>query len=552
MWQQNWREQIWSDLDRAWDIIIIGGGITGAGILREAARANLRALLVEQHDFASGTSSRSGKMVHGGLRYLKNAQIKLTIESVRERDRLVREGRGLVTPNAFLLANFKHDSPPDWVFGIGLMMYDTLALRWQHEHLTPQRARELVPELQSPELVGAYRYFDAQTDDARLTLRVIREAVRDGGVALNYARVESLLRQTSNVNLVANVRRNVRETARPEHSEGSNEICGVVLRDVECGRTQEIQARVVINATGAWADELRGREFLQKEHLRKLRGSHLIFPFARLPLTRAVTFLHPRDKRPLYALPWEGVTLLGTTDHDHANIETNPRITSNEIEYLMDAAQFVFPAQALTTRDIQATFAGLRPVVDTGNPDPSKESREFVLWEENGLLTVTGGKLTTFRLMAQNALDAVRARLPNMKRVIVPQRVLDRLPHDEKLFQTFPPNARLRLLGRYGQDARALLDAAHDGELTRIENLSALWAELRWAARDEGVIHLDDLLMRRVRLGLLLPRGGMDCIKEIRAIVQSELGWDDARWEREEKMYAELWSKCYGASVGQI
>jgi glycerol-3-phosphate dehydrogenase len=521
MWQHDWREKIWSALDREWDILIIGGGITGAGILREATRAGLRALLVEQHDFASGTSSRSGKMVHGGLRYLKNAQIKLTIESVRERDRLVREGRGLVTPNAFVLANFRGDNPPAWVFGAGLMIYDTIALKWQHQHLSAERARELVPELASRELIGAYRYFDAQTDDARLVLRVLREAVNAGGVALNYARVENLLR------------------------EQSGDVAGAALRDVETGRTREIRARVVINATGAWADVLRARGDLQKQHLRKLRGSHLIFPFARLPLTRAVTFLHPRDKRPLYALPWEGVTLVGTTDHDEKNIETNPAITAQEIVYLMDAVKYVFPTQELTARDIQSTFAGLRPVVDTGNPDPSKESREFVLWEESGLLTVTGGKLTTFRLMAQDALNAARHRLPNMKRVIVPQRVLDRLPHDEMVRRAFSPQTRLRLMGRYGADTRAMLDAAREGELERIENLNALWAELRWAARAEGVVHLDDLLLRRVRLGLLLPRGGMDCLKKIRAIAQGELGWDDARWEREEKMYADLWTRCY-------
>jgi glycerol-3-phosphate dehydrogenase len=185
-------------------------------------------------------------------------------------------------------------------------------------------------------------------------------------------------------------------------------------------------------------------------------------------------------------------------------------------------------------------------VVDTGNPDPSKESREFVLWDEDGLLTVTGGKLTTFRLMAQHALDAVRPRVPDMKRVIVPQRVLDRLPHDDKLFHEFPPRARLRLLGRYGADARALRDAAHPGEMHPIANLSALWAELRWAARAEGVVHLEDLLMRRVRLGIILPRGGMDCMQRIRAIAQGELGWDDARWAREEKAYGELWKRCYG------
>lgn len=521
MWNIGWREKIWSDLDRTFDLIIVGGGITGAGILREAARLKWNALLVEQNDFASGTSSRSGKMVHGGLRYLKNAQVKLTIESVRERDRLVREGRGLVTPNAFVLANFRGDNPPGWVFGAGLVVYDTIALKWQHQHLDAERTRELVPELASPELVGAYRYFDAQTDDARLVLRVLREAVNAGGVALNYARVDNLLR------------------------DASGSVSGIVLRDTETGRTREIHARVVINATGAWADELRAREFLDKQHLRKLRGSHLIFPYARLPLTRAVTFLHPQDKRPLYALPWEGVTIVGTTDHDHPNVETNPSITAQEAEYLMQAAQYIFPTQDLTARDVQATFAGLRPVVDTGNPDPSKESREFVLWEENGLLTVTGGKLTTFRLMAQDALNAVRHRLPDTKRVVVPQRVLDRLPHDEKLFHAFAPHARLRLLGRYGADTRALLDAAHDGELERIEHLNALWAELRWAARAEGVVHLEDLLLRRVRLGLLLPRGGMDFISKIRAIAQSELGWDDARWEREQAAYAKLWRERY-------
>lgn len=523
MWQLDWREKIWSSLDRAWDMVIVGGGITGAGILREATRAGLRALLVEQNDFASGTSSRSGKMVHGGLRYLKNAQIQLTIESVRERDRLVREGRGLVTPNAFVLANFSDDNPPGWVFGAGLILYDAIALKWQHQHLDVKRTRELVPELASPDLIGAYRYFDAQTDDARLVLRVLREAVHAGGVALNYARVENLLRQTS-----------------------SRDVTGVALRDVETGRTVQVRARAVINATGAWADELRAREFLDKQHLRKLRGSHLVFPFARLPLTRAVTFLHPRDKRPLYALPWEGVTLVGTTDHDHPNVETNPSITAPEIIYLMDAVKHVFPAQELATRDIQATFAGLRPVVDTGNPDPSKESREFVLWEENGLLTVTGGKLTTFRLMAQDALNAVRHRLPAMKRIIVPQRVLDRLPYDETVRRTFSPATRLRLLGRYGADTRAMLDAAQEGELERIANLNALWVELRWAARAEGVVHLDDLLMRRVRVGLLLPRGGADCMARIRAIAQPELGWNNARWECEEKAYTELWQRCYG------
>jgi glycerol-3-phosphate dehydrogenase len=525
MWYNGWRDTIWSELDRPWDLIIIGGGITGAGILREAARARLNALLVEQGDFASGTSSRSGKMVHGGLRYLKNAQVQLTVESVRERDRLVREGRGLVTPNAFLLANFKTDSPPAWVFGMGLALFDALALRWRHQHLDAARARQLVPELTAPDLVGAYRYFDAQTDDARLVLRVLREAVHAGATALNYARVEALLRADS------------------------GQVRGVALCDVESGKTQEVRAQVVISASGVWADELRSQalgagELATRPRLRKLRGSHLVLPYARLPLKRAVTFLHPRDKRPLYALPWEGVTLIGTTDADHFRAETNPGISTPEVEYLLEATQSVFPGQALEAGDIQATFAGLRPVVDTGNPDPSKESREFVLWQENGLLTVTGGKLTTFRLMAQNALNAVRHRL-QARRVIAPQRVLDRLPHDETLRREFPPAARLRLLGRYGADAPMLVAGAQSGELERIENLEALWAELRWAAHAEGVVHLEDLLLRRVRLGLLLPRGGLDHVERLRAIAQPELGWDDARWDQEVAAYTRLWQTSY-------
>src|SRR5512136_862512 len=193
MWSGNWREQIWSDLDQPWDLIVIGGGITGAGILREASRANLKTLLVEGHDFASGTSSRSSKMVHGGLRYLRNAQIKLTIDSVHERERLLREGRGLVEPLDFLMAGYASDRPPAWVFGFGLMVYDLLALKWSHRHYSAAQIKESCPQLEAQNLTGGYQYVDAQTDDARLVLRVVREAVRAGGTALNYTSVEGLL-----------------------------------------------------------------------------------------------------------------------------------------------------------------------------------------------------------------------------------------------------------------------------------------------------------------------------------------------------------------------
>jgi glycerol-3-phosphate dehydrogenase len=537
MWTQGWRDRVWSQLDGEFDLIVIGGGITGAGILREAARAGLKAVLFEQGDFASGTSSRSSKLVHGGLRYLKNAQIKLTSESVHERDHLLKEGRGLVTQLPFVMANFRGDKIPGWAFGIGLTMYDLLALKWNHSAYNPAGLRGLVPQLSTPDLASGFRYFDAQTDDARLVLRVMQEAVADGALALNYACVEGLLKT-------------------------KGRVCGVAARDLAPGsaRTAEVRARAVISATGAWADELRAQAG-GPHRLRVLRGSHLFFPWSKLPLTRAVTFLHPGDGRPVFIYPWEGVTLVGTTDVDHeAAPSTDLRIGAAEAEYLLASVTHVFPALGLTLADVQSTLAGIRAVVDTGKADPSKESREFVLWNESGLLTVSGGKLTTFRLMAHTALRAVRLALPEHAVPRRTMRVLDPLP-PETLICNLPgdPSAglrqaqpggsgqglRLRLLGRYGAQACNLVEAAQPGELSAIGPSPSLWAELRWAARSEGVLHLDDLLARRLRLNINLPGGGMDEMHKVRAIAQPELGWEDERWAKEESAYRALWERYY-------
>ena len=519
MWTGNWREQIWTDLDQPWDLIVIGGGITGAGILREASRANLKTLLVEGHDFASGTSSRSSKMVHGGLRYLRNAQVRLTVDSVHERERLLREGRGLIEPLSFLIAGYLGDRPPAWIFGLGLMVYDVLGRTWAHHHYDAPQLQELCPHLTGTDLIGGYQYHDAQTDDARLVLRVIREAVRAGGTALNYARVEGLL------------------------CDRTGRVRGVQLHDQVTGAAQEVITPVVINATGAWADRLRAH-LHERPRLRPLRGSHLIFPWRQLPLTQAVNFLHPIDNRPVFACPWEGVTLVGTTDVDHgANVQTDPHLTGQEFDYLMMAALYAFRPAGLHLRDAQATLSGIRPVVDTGQRDPSKESRESVLWDEHGLLTIAGGKLTTFRLMALEALRAVRSRLPHRPRFSTRQRMLD--PIDTELIADLDPGVALRLFGRYGADTPDLLQAVPSAELQPIDGLSSVWAELRWAARHEGVVHLDDLLLRRVRLGLLLPHGGLAHLDRIRALTQRELGWSDKRWLQEVEDYTQLWNRCY-------
>lgn len=533
IWNAAWREETWRSLaDSEWDVVIAGGGITGAGILREASRLNLRALLVEQRDYAWGTSSRSSKLVHGGLRYLKTGQLALTRASVQGREQLLAEGQGLIDPLGFLLAQYEGDGATAGrlVYGAGLTIYDLLALQWSHRYYSPLDFQMMAPYISPTGLRGGFHYQDAQTDDARLVLRVMREAAGDGGTALNYVRAEQLL------------------------LDGADRPVGLRLRDILTGRSAEAHARVIINATGAWADNLRV-QVGEEARIRPLRGSHLIFPAWRFPLAQAVSFMHPIDGRPVFAFPWEGVTLVGTTDVDcPPPLENDPSITGDEVAYLMAAITAHFPALSLTLSDVVATFAGIRPVIGSGKADPSDESRDHVIWQENGLLTVTGGKLTTFRQIARQALEEVCHVIDDPDTEAGESR-LARLHDDAPVLQavdariagieTLPGEVGRRLIGRYGLDAPALLAAAGAGELEPVPGTPVLWAEIRWSARAEAVAHLEDLLLRRARLGLLLPHGGVDHLARIRAIVQAELGWDDARWATEEANYRELIATAY-------
>lgn len=514
------RDVTWQRVSGPWDIIIIGGGITGAGLLREAAHRGLRALLVERRDFAWGASSRSSKLVHGGLRYLKQGDLRLTYESVWARNRLLRAGAGLVTPLGFLLPVYRGEYPGRRMYAAALAVYDVLGAQWTHRYRDAADFSLLAPSVAQARLRGGFVYQDAQTDDARLVLRLLREAEAAGGLALNYVTAESLI-----------------------HEDGR--VAGVRLRDTEGDRSTEARATVVVNATGAWADRLRGQAS-GPMRLRPLRGSHLIFPAWRFPVAQAIGFNHPSDHRPLFALPWEGVTLVGTTDVDHTRpLDEEPAISPEEVAYLMEALDARFPALALTPADAIAAFAGLRPVISSGKRDPSHESRDAALWDDNGLLTITGGKLTTFRESALLALHAIGERIPG---ILPPASGAPPLNPVEPLHTNtaqLSRRQRQRLAGRYGADAPALVAAAQPGELAAIPNTPVLWAELRWAARKERVLHLDDLLLRRVRLGLLLPEGGAAHLPAIRAICQPELGWDDVRWQAEEARYQALWQACY-------
>jgi glycerol-3-phosphate dehydrogenase len=417
-----------------------------------------------------------------------------------------------------------------------------MALQWSHRRYSPLELRLLAPHISEDGLEGGLRYGDAQTDDARLVLRVIQEAVAAGGVALNYVRAEQVLRDEAGQ--VVGVR--LLRTDSAGVDPGASSRATTIQREAVLSVLSEVHARVVINATGAWADRLRG-QLGQPVRIRPLRGSHLIFPAWRLPVAQAVSFLHPVDRRPVFIFPWEGVTLVGTTDVDHGQPpEAEPAISPHEVAYLMAAVEHQFPSLHLSLADVISTFAGVRPVIGSGEEDPSKESRDHVVWEEDGLLTITGGKLTTFRLIALDALRAARHRLPAMHEPRHDLPVLDAV--DEAAIDGgsgLDRAARRRLLGRYGADASALVAAARPGELEPIPGAPALWAELRWAARAEAVVHLDDLLLRRVRLGLLLPLGGQALLPRIRAICQAELGWDDAAWQAEEDAYLALWRRHY-------
>jgi glycerol-3-phosphate dehydrogenase len=522
MWEKGWRDDIWKDLDREWDILVIGGGITGAGVFRRAVAAGLKVLLVEANDFASGTSSRSSKLVHGGFRYLKNKQWDVTHESVQEREWMLREAKNLVTPLGFIMPVFSNAHTATQ-FAIGVVIYDLMAPKWKHFRFSKATMLRQCPQLRADTLMSGFLYFDAEMDDARMVVHMLREAVADGGTAINYTKAEKLLRSRD------------------------GRVCGAVLRDNsgESERELEVKAKVVINAAGPWSDDLRS-QVGATPRIRPLRGSHLIFPRERLPLPHAVTLLHPRDHRAMFAIPWEGVTMIGTTDLDHKVTPgaNQPYALEDEIDYILEAGNATFNSN-LTRADVLSTFAGLRPIISSGEGvDPSKESRAHVVWEEEGLITVTGGKLTTFRIMAEQALALAAPHLPGSPDFKKRVRYFDPLPMFDCSCDLSSQDLNY-LAGRYGVDTPTLLFTSKKEDMEHIDSLPNIWGEVRWAAKCSGVQHLDDLLLRRVRLGMLLPDGASAQMDRIRSIAQPELGWDDKRWKREEEQYRKIYQAYF-------
>ena len=513
-------------IQKEWDLIVVGGGVTGAGIFHEAVRMGLRTLLLEKQDFAWGASSRSSKMVHGGLRYLKEGKPLLTRASVRERQRLLDEAPGLVDPLGFLVPLFTDRSPSRKMMGIGLAIYSLMALEKQHVSYSAQEIAARIPYLRKTNLAGGFYFKDAQVDDARLVLRLINESITAGGCAVNYAGVRKILRDRR------------------------GNVSGVTVKDTLTGQEAELGATAVINATGAWAETLQPSP-QRGLHLRPLRGSHLIFPKALFPVDNVISFMHPADKRPVFMFPWEGVAILGTTDIDHdQDMNLNPAISAAEADYLMDGITFIMPDLPLSKSDAIASIAGVRPVLSTGHKAASQESREHVVWKDNGLVTVTGGKLTTFRLLARDALKTAGEYLPG--RSLPPDRepVFTAVRQRSGLPGSIPGDLRRRLYGRYGQQADFIIDYCLTNNADTIPETNILWGELIHAAENEQIRRLTDLLLRRVRLGLVTKDGGSAYLEKIGGLCRPILGWDDVRWEAEKAHYLETWKKYYGPPEG--
>jgi glycerol-3-phosphate dehydrogenase len=525
-----------SDLDESWDLIVVGGGITGAGILLAASRMGLRALLLEQNDFAWGTSSRSSKLVHGGLRYLKQGKFLLTRASVKERERLVKEVPGLVDPVRFLLPVYEGHRTGRWILELGLTIYDIMAGRKQHGFHDPSDFLAMEPKIKGDGLLGGFHFMDAQVDDARLVLRLIDESLMLGGCGVNYTMVTQIMR----------------------NSKGN--VVGVAAKDTLSGETKELLSKTVINATGVWAENLHPLPETGF-HLRPLRGSHLIFSTDTLPISSALSFFHPEDKRPVFAIPWEGAVLFGTTDVDHQDdISLDPVISEQEISYLMEGLYYFFPSLDISKKDCIATLAGVRPVLGRpvpgkGKIDPSKESREHMIWVNKGLVTVTGGKLTTFRMLARNSIKAAGPFLPKFKgpnkskpdKSMPDKRdpVFSHAEISQELSKRLSPQTWRRLKGRYGKAANKITQMSHSEDFVQIPGTHTLWAELPFAAKHEHVRHLSDLLLRRVRVGLLIKDGGMEHMDRIQKLCQPVLPWDEKRWEDEKSSYKNLWELAY-------
>ena len=532
------------------DVVVIGGGITGAGAALDAASRGYSVALVERDDYAVGTSSRSSKMVHGGLRYLQNFDLGLVREALLERQLMVQLAPHLVYPTPFLIPTLG-EHRRDRRYSVGLNMYDVMATTrvgrgrreraarreaedyWapdRHRQISGEEVSELIPALAKLEPRSAYLFYDCQTDDVRLVLTILGEAERFGAVCVNGVEVTEVL-------------------------EDGGIASGVACVEVESGERFEVAADNVINATGVWADRIRPEEIEAEEDVPRIspsRGTHVTVSFERLALKEAACIVPAGEERTIFALPWYGRALIGTTDNDYDGDIDRPQPSPSDIEYLLEATNSYFELE-LTPADLTGAYAGVRPLIATGDPKKSVDiSRKAELYEtSSGLLTITGGKLTTWRRMAKQVVDRMverEERVAPSRTAEIPlgmaARAEDLQVPDGLDEDGLPEGALEQLAFRYGHAARTVLElAAERPELARpiAPGRPDVLAEAVVAARSEQARSVADVLLRRTRLGILAApdlRDG-DSALPVAEAMAGELGWGRRRVRREAEAWVE-------------
>jgi glycerol-3-phosphate dehydrogenase len=535
--------------EEEFDVVVVGGGITGAGVALDAATRGYSVALVEKTDYAAGTSSRSSKLVHGGLRYLQKFDLGLVREALLERQLMVKLAPHLVRPLQLVVPAFD-DEAPNRMLGLGLNMYDVLSMdklrrrgrrgkandeepgadTWEewspdrHRTIAGEEVAELVPALAPRDPTGGYLFYDCQTDDARLVLTVLGEAERFGAICANGLEVVEL-------------------------AEEGGRAAGVVVVDSDGGGERfTIRAANVVNATGVWADRIRPEELHDEEEIpviRPSRGTHITLAAEALPLNAGV-IVPAGGGRTIFALPWLGRSLIGTTDNDYDGDIDAVEPADDDVDYLLASVNDFF-GTALGRGDLTGAYAGVRPLISTGDPKKSVDiSRRAELYEtSSGLVTITGGKLTTWRRMAKLAVDRLVEREGREAPCRTHEIPLGQAIAAEDLprVEGVPDASYARLAGRYGYAARDVLGVAGErGELAQpvVPGQPDLLAELAFATRREQARSLGDVLLRRTRLGLLDARAlEGEALERAARVLAGELSWDDARVAAELERFRE-------------
>jgi glycerol-3-phosphate dehydrogenase len=521
----NQRQTFWDQLDKEeYDLLIVGGGITGAGTARDAASRGMKVALIESSDFASGTSSRSSKLIHGGIRYLENKEFKLVFEALNERTRLFEIAPHLVHPLRFMIPLYENSRVGMFKMGLGMWLYDALALFQapeMHERLNAEQSFSRMKMLKPEQLVGSFVYSDAYMDDDRLVHETLRSANEYGVHSLNYVKAKSI------------------EIAP------SGKIQSLTAHDILTGKEKKIRARHFVGSVGPWTDLLGESFFHQwKKVLRPTKGIHITVSKDRLPLSSAVVMAAEKSDRIVFGIPRHEMVIVGTTDTDFKGDPSQVVAEPDDVKYLLEIVGHYFPGAQLKKEDIIATYAGVRPLVNDGASTEGKTSREHVIWnhENHNITFVAGGKYTTYRLMATQVVERVlrffpieeRAKFANSqtKKPLISEATVDLLNQSLNSIpkiaaENFRSEAEVTsLCQRYAMEAQSIL--------ARNPKHYTYWQlEAAQAIDFTMCLNLVDFYARRVPLFLARADHGLPFVKEIGAVFQEKLGWSEQKLDEQ-------------------